>query len=91
MNSGSYRKMTSLLIVKMGCCIVCQKENIHIGNKMNSNFKSIFFIEANVKAYMKILFFFYVLLVSQNPAATGALLPKRLFFRSTIMKGWHRL
>ena len=49
MNSGSYRKMTSFLIVKMGCCIVCQKENIHIGNKMNSNFKSIFFIEANVK------------------------------------------
>ena len=58
MNSGSYRKMTSFLIVKTGCCIVCQKENIHIGNKMNSNFKSIFFIEANVKAYMKILFSF---------------------------------
>ena len=56
MNSGSYRKMTSFLIVKMGCYIVYRQEKIHIlpikrewailscGNKMNSNFKSIFFL-----------------------------------------------
>ena len=48
-----------------------------------------FFIEANVKAYE--FFSFYLPLVSQNPVATGALLLKRLFFRSTIMKAWHRL
>ena len=68
---------------------------------MNSNLKFIFFfIEANVKVYMTIFFFFkllllfylfYVLLVSQNPVVAGALLPMRLFFRSTIMKGWNRL
>ena len=40
--------------------------------------------------YMK-SFFFYVLLISQNPVVVMALLPKRTFFRSTIMKGWHRL
>ena len=71
-----------------------------VSNKMNSNLKFIFFIEANVKVYMTIFFFFkllssfylfYVLLVSQNPVVAGALLPKRLFFRSTIMKGWNRL
>ena len=71
---------------------------------MNSNLKFIFFIEANVKAYVTIFFvflllllllllfyLFYVLLVSQNPGMASALLPKRLFFRSTIMKAWHRL
>ena len=74
-----------------------------VSNKMNSNLKFIFFIEANVKAYVTIFFvfllllllllfyLFYVLLVSQNPGMASALLPKRLFFRSTIMKAWHRL
>ena len=56
MNSGSYRKMTSFLIVKMGCCIVCQKENIHIGNKMNSNFKSIFLLKQTWKHIWKFFF-----------------------------------
>ena len=73
MNSGSYRKMTSFLIVKTGCCIVCQKENIHIGNKMNSNFKSIFFIEANVKAceFFFLLFTFGFSESSGNWSATS--------------------
>ena len=38
-----------------------------------------------------LLYLFYVLLVSQNPVVVMALLPKRLFFRSIIMKAWHRL
>ena len=76
-----------------------------VSNKINSNLKFIFFIEANAKAYMTIFFvlllllllllllfyLFYVLLVSQNPVVAIALLPKRLSFRSTIMKAWHRL
>ena len=72
-----------------------------VSNRINSNLKFIFFIEANAKAYMTIFFFlllllllfylFYVLLVSQNPVVAIALLPKRLSFRSTIMKAWHRL
>ena len=74
-----------------------------VSNKINSNLKFIFFIEANAKAYMTIFFvlllllllllfyLFYVLLVSQNPVVAIPLLPKRLSFRSTIMKAWHRL
>ena len=38
-----------------------------------------------------LFYLFYVLLVSQNPVVAIALLPKRLSFRSTIMKAWHRL
>ena len=38
-----------------------------------------------------LFYLFYVLLVFQNPVVGMALLPKRLFFRSTIMKAWHRL
>ena len=57
MNSGSYRKMTSFLIVKMGCYIVCRKEKIHIGNKMNSNFKSFFYWSKRESIYENFLFF----------------------------------
>ena len=67
---------------------------------MNLNLKFIFFywskresIYDNFLCLLLLLLFylFYVLLVSQNPLVSGALLPKRLFFRSTIMKAWHRL
>ena len=67
---------------------------------MNSNLKFIFFYRRKRESiYDNFLFFFflllfylfYVLLVSQNPVVAGALLSKRLFFRSTIMKGWNRL
>ena len=68
---------------------------------MNSNLKFIFLLKQTWKHIIVTIFFvsllllifylFYVLLVSQNPVVAIALLPKRLFFRSTIMKAWHRL
>ena len=73
---------------------------------MNSNLKLIFSLKQTWKHiwqfYLLFLLLlllslllsfslFYVLLVSQNPVLAIALLPKRLFFRSTIMKAWHHL
>ena len=51
----------------------------------------IFLIKQTWKHIFNFLFLFWVLLVSQNPVVAMALLLKRLFFRSTMMKGWNRL
>ena len=50
-----------------------------------------FLMKQTWKHIFNFLFLFCVILVSQNPVVAMALLPKRLFFRSTIMKGWNRL
>ena len=69
---------------------------------MNSNLKFIFLLKQTWKHIQQwslffiiilllLFYLFNVVLVSQNPVVAIALLPRRLFFRSTIMKAWHRL
>ena len=72
MNSGGYRKMTPFLIVEMGCYIVGRKKKIHIGNKMNSNYKSIFLLKQTWKHMIfSLLFTFGFSEYSGNWSATS--------------------